>query len=367
MDMRGQDHQQSDMFSYLSPEQRVRQDHPLRAIRKLADQALASMSERFDAMYAKTGRPSIAPEKLLRAQLIQMLYSVRSERLLMEEIDYSVLFRWFVGMNLDEAVWDVTVFTKNRDRLLDGDVAREFLCEGVKQAREKNLTSDEHFTVDGTLIEAWASLKSFQRKDRKTPPPPEDPGNPTIDFHGERRSNDTHESRSDPDALLARKGNGKEARLSYTGNLLVENRNGFIVCTELFQSNGTAERDAGLVMLEQIPGGHRVTVGADKGYDTRDFIKECRNMRVTPHVAQNTKRRGGSAIDERTTRHAGYAISQKKRKRIEESFGWMKTIALMRKVRHRGIHKVGWLFTFAAAAYNLVRMRNLMTSSVGAA
>jgi transposase len=367
MDMRGQDHQQSDMFSYLSPEQRVRQDHPLRAIRKLADQALASMSERFDAMYAKTGRPSIAPEKLLRAQLIQMLYSVRSERLLMEEIDYSVLFRWFVGMNLDEAVWDVTVFTKNRDRLLDGDVAREFLCEVVKQAREKNLTSDEHFTVDGTLIEAWASLKSFQRKDRKTPPPPEDPGNPTIDFHGEKRSNDTHESTSDPDALLARKGNGKEARLSYTGNLLVENRNGFIVCTELFQSNGTAERDAGLVMLEQIPGGHRVTVGADKGYDTRDFIKECRNMRVTPHVAQNTKRRGGSAIDERTTRHAGYAISQKKRKRIEESFGWMKTIALMRKVRHRGIHKVGWLFTFAAAAYNLVRMRNLMASSVGAA
>ena len=339
--MRGRDHQQSDMFSYLSPEQRVRQDHPLRAIRKLADQALASMSERFDAMYAKTGRPSIAPEKLLRAQLIQMLYSVRSERLLMEEIDYSVLFRWFVGMNLDEAVWDVTVFTKNRDRLLDGDVAREFLCEVVKQAREKNLTSDEHFTVDGTLIEAWASLKSFQRKDRKAPPPPDDPGNPTIDFHGEKRSNDTHESTSDPDALLARKGNGKEAKLSYTGNLLVENRNGFIVCTELFQSNGTAERDAGLVMLEQIPGGHRVTVGADTGYDTRDFIKECRNMRVTPHVAQNTTRRGGSAIDERTTRHAGYAISQKKRKRIEESFGWMKTIALMRKVRHRGIHKVG--------------------------
>lgn len=365
--MRGQDHQQSDMFSYLSPEQRVRQDHPLRAIRKLADHALASMSERFDAMYAKTGRPSIPPEKLLRAQLIQMLYSVRSERLLVEEIDYSVLFRWFVGMNLDEAVWDVTVFTKNRDRLLDGDVAREFLCEVVKQAREKNLTSDEHFTVDGTLIEAWASLKSFQRKDQKTQPPPDDPGNPTIDFHGEKRSNDTHESTTDPDALLARKGNGKEAKLSYTGNLLVENRNGFIVCTELFQANGTAERDAGLVMLEQIPGGHRVTVGADKGYDTRDFIKECRNMRVTPHVAQNTKRRGGSAIDERTTRHAGYAISQKKRKRIEESFGWMKTIALIRKVRHRGIHKVGWLFTFAAAAYNLVRMRNLMTSSVGAA
>ena len=247
--MRGQDKQQADMFSYLSPEARVRKDHPLRAIRTMADQALENMSRRFDRMYAKTGRPSIPPEKLLRAQLIQMLYSVRSERLLMEEIDYSVLFRWFVGMNLDEPVWDVTVFTKNRDRLLDGDVARDFLCEVVNQAREKNLTSDEHFTVDGTLIEAWASLKSFQRKDQKNPPP-DDPGNPTIDFHGETRSNQTHESTTDPDALLARKGSGKEAKLSYTGNLLVENRNGLIVTTELFQANGTAERDAGLVMLE---------------------------------------------------------------------------------------------------------------------
>jgi transposase len=361
--MRGQDKQQADMFSYLSPEARVRKDHPLRAIRTMADQALESMSRRFDRMYAKTGRPSIPPEKLLRAQLIQMLYSVRSERLLMEEIDYSVLFRWFVGMNLDEPVWDVTVFTKNRDRLLDGDVARDFLCEVVNQAREKNLTSDEHFTVDGTLIEAWASLKSFQGKDQQNQPP-DDPGNPTIDFHGETRSNQTHESTTDPDALLARKGSGKEAKLSYTGNLLVENRNGLIVTTELFQANGTAERDAALVMLEQIPGNHRVTLGADKGYDTRDFVAECRNLKVTPHVAQNTKRRGGSAVDERTTRHAGYGISQKKRKRIEESFGWLKTIALMRKVRHRGIHKVGWVFTFAAAAYNLVRMRNLLSPAV---
>jgi transposase len=364
--MRGQDKQQADMFSYLSPEARVKKDHPLRAIRAMADQALESMSRRFDRMYAKTGRPSIPPEKLLRAQLIQMLYSVRSERLLMEEIDYSVLFRWFVGMNLDEPVWDVTVFTKNRDRLLDGDVAREFLCEVVNQARAKNLTSDEHFTVDGTLIEAWASLKSFQCKGQKNPPP-DDPGNPTIDFHGETRSNETHESTTDPDALLARKGSGKEAKLSYTGNLLVENRNGLIVTTELFQANGTAERDAGLVMLEQIRGEHRVTVGADKGYDTRDFVEECRNLKVTPHVAQNTKRSGGSAIDERTTRHAGYGISQKKRKRIEESFGWLKTIALMRKVRHRGIHKVGWVFTFAAAAYNLVRMRNLLSPAVQSA
>ena len=353
------------MFSYLSPEQRVRADHPLRAIRAMADLALWSLSARFEEMYSKTGRLSIAPEKLLRAQLIQMLYSVRSERLLMEEIDYSVLFRWFVGMNLDEPVWDVTVFTKNRDRLLDGDVAREFLCEVVRQAQEKNLTSDEHFTVDGTLVEAWASLKSFQRKDENSTPP-HDPGNPTVDFHGEKRSNQTHESTTDPDALLARKGSGKEAKLSYNGNLLVENRNGLIITTELFQANGTAERDAALVMLEQLPGTNRVTVGADKAYDTKDFVAECRNLKVTPHVAQNLKRSGGSAIDQRTTRHAGYAISQKKRKRIEESFGWLKTIALMRKVRHRGIHKVAWVFTFAAAAYNLVRMRNLLASPVGA-
>ena len=364
--MRGTDHQQADMYSYLSPEMRVRGDHPLRAIRAMADQALANMSERFDGMYAKTGRPSIPPEKLLRAQLVQMLYSVRSERLLMEEIDYSMLFRWFVGMNLDEPVWDVTVFTKNRDRLLEGDVAREFLCEVVEQARKKNLTSDEHFTVDGTLIEAWASLKSFQRKDQKNPPP-EDPGNPTVNFHEEKRSNETHGSTTDPDALLARKGSGKEAKLSYNGNLLTENRNGFIITTQVFQANGTAERDAALVMLEQVPGGHRVTVGADKAYDTRDFVSECRNLKVTPHVAQNTKRSGGSAIDGRTVRHEGYDVSQKKRKRVEECFGWLKTIALMRKVRHRGIEKVGWVFTFAAAAYNLVRMRKLLATPVGAA
>ena len=369
--MRGQDHQQSDIFSYLSPEQRVRQDHPLRPIRALADLALWRMSAQFDALYAKTGRPSIAPEKLLRAQLIQMLYSVRSERLLMEEIDYSVLYRWFVGMNLDEAVWDVTVFTKNRDRLLDGEVAREFLCEVVKQAQENNLTSDEHFTVDGTLLEAWASLKSFQCKDQQNKDrqnkPPDDRGNPTVDFHGEKRSNETHESTTDPDARLARKGSGKEAKLSYNGNLLTENRNGLIVTTEVFQANGTAERDAALVMLERIAGRARVTVGGDKGYDTRDFVAECRNLNVTPHVAQNTKRSGGSAIDGRTTRHHGYEVSQKKRKRIEECFGWLKTIALMRKVRHRGLEKVGWVFTFAAAAYNLVRMKNLLAHSVGAA
>ena len=366
MDMRGQDHQQSDIFSYLSPEQRVRKDHPLRAIRAMADLALWNMSSRFDDIYGKTGRPSIPPEKLLRAQLIQMLYSVRSERLLMEEIDYSVLYRWFVGMNLDEPVWDVTVFTKNRDRLLDGDVAREFLGEVVKQAQAKGLISDEHFTVDGTLIEAWASLKSFQAKEEKKTPP-DDPSNPTVNFHGEKRSNETHQSTTDPDALLARKGNGKEAKLNYNGNLLTENRNGLIVNTEVLQANGTAERHAALMMIEQIPGTERITVGGDKGYDTRDFVAECRQMNATPHVAQNVNRIGGSAIDERTTRHSGYQISQKKRKRIEECFGWLKTIALMRKVRHRGLEKVGWMFTFAAAAYNLVRMKNLTASSVGAA
>jgi len=332
----------------------------------MADEALASMSERFDGMYAKSGRPSIPPEKLLRAQLIQMLYSVRSERLLMEEIDYSMLFRWFVGMNLDEPVWDVTVFTKNRNRLLEGDVAREFLAEVVRQAESKGLTSDEHFTVDGTLIEAWASLKSFQRKGEKKDPP-DDSGNPNVDFHGEKRSNQTHQSTTDPDALLARKGNGKEAKLSYNGNVLTENRNGLVVNTETLQANGTAERDAALLMLEQIPGADRVTVGADKGYDTKDFVAECRHLNITPHVAQNVNRNGGSAINGRTTRHEGYAISQRKRKRIEECFGWMKTIALVRKVRHRGIEKVGWLFTFAAAAYNLVRMRNLLARPVGAA
>ena len=361
--MRGSDRQQADMYSYLSPEERVRANHPLRSIRAMADEALSNMSERFDTMYAKTGRPSIPPEKLLRAQLIQMLYSIRSERLLVEEIDYSMLFRWFVGMNLDEPVWDVTVFTKNRNRLLEGDVAREFLCEVIAQAQAKGLTSDEHFTVDGTLIEAWASLKSFQRKDQKSSPP-DDPGNPTVNFHDEKRGNDTHESTTDADARLARKGSGKEAKLSYNGNLLTENRHGLIINAELFQANGTAERDAALILLEQIRGTHRITVGADKAYDTRDFISECRHLNVTPHVAQNLKRSGGSAVDSRTTRHSGYDVSQRKRKRIEECFGWLKTIALMRKVRHRGIEKVGWLFTFAAAAYNLVRMRNLLARPV---
>src|SRR6516162_2290786 len=322
--MRGEDQQQNHIFSYLSPEARVRKDHPLRAIRAMMDEVLSQLSRRFDRMYARVGRPSIAPEKLLRAQLLQMLYTIRSERLLMEEMDYNLLFRWFVGLNADEEVWDPTTFTKNRDRLLQADVAKQFLALVVAQASSQGLTWDEHFTVDGTLLEAWAGVKSFQAKEEKPGPPPDDPGHPTVNFHGEQRSNDTHESQTDSEAQLARKGPGKEAKLSYSGNLLVENRNGLIVAAEVFQANGTAERYAALEMVEKIPGIGRVTVGGDKGFDTADFVRECRNLHMTPHVAQNLGRRGGSAIDDRTTRHTGYAISQKKRKRIEECFGWLK-------------------------------------------
>ena len=365
--MRGTDLQQGHVFSYFSPEQRVRQDHPLRPIRAMVEQILKQLSRQFDQMYAKVGRPSIPPEQLLRALLLQMLYSVRSERLLVEEIDYNILFRWFVGLNLDDPVWDATVFTKNRDRLLKAEVAQEFLAQVVAHAREQGWTSDEHFSVDGTLLEAWASLKSFQPKDKVDSSPPEDPGNPTVNFHGEERSNATHESSSDPEAQLARKGAGKEAKLSYSGNLLVENRHGLIVQSRVWEATGVAERYAALQMLEEIPGDRQVTVGGDKGFDTAEFVRECRHLHVTPHVAQNLGRRGGSALDGRTTRHAGYALSQKKRKRIEECFGWLKTIALLRKVRHRGTLKVDWMFTLACAAYNLVRMRNLMAAPVSAA
>ncbi|HEX3351611.1 MAG TPA: IS5 family transposase [Terriglobales bacterium] len=362
--MRGQDTQQSTMFSYLSPEDRVPQDHPLRRMRPLVDVALKALSPAFDEMYSAVGRPSIAPEKLLKALLLQVLYTIRSERLLMEQLGYNLLFRWFVGLNMDEPVWVPTVYSKNRDRLLAGDVAEKFFAKVLDQARAADLLSDEHFSVDGTLIEAWAGQKSFQRKDGGDQTPKDDPGNPTVDFHGEKRSNDTHESTTDPDSRLARKSGGHEAKLAYCGNIIIENRHGLVVDTELLQCNGTAERDAAMLMAERLEGIERVTLAGDKGYDTRDFVKEMRGMKVTPHVAQNVKRSGGSAIDGRTTRHAGYEISQRKRKRIEEVFGWMKTVGMLRKTRHRGVFKVGWVFSFTAAAYNLVRMRNLLTPAV---
>jgi transposase len=365
--MRGKDTQQSAMFSYLSPEDRVPADHPLRPVRLMADIALEALSPVFDLMYAAFGRPSIAPEKLLRALLLQILYTIRSERMLMEQLQYNLLFRWFVGLNMDEPVWVPTVFSKNRDRLMEGDIARKFFDRILEQAEETNLLSDEHFSVDGTLIEAWASHKSFQRKDQPQPPAPEDPGNPTINFHGETRKNDTHESKTDPDARLARKSGGQESKLAYCGSVMIENRHGLVVDTELLQPSGTVERDAAMLMAERIEGTRRVTVAADKAYDTKDFVAVMRDLNVTPHVTQNEKRPGGSAIDRRTTRHAGYQLSQRKRKRIEEVFGWMKTVGTLRKTRHRGVFKVGWVFTFTAAAYNLVRMRNLLFPAVRSA
>jgi transposase len=351
------------MFSYVSAEERVPAGHPLRPIRVMVDQALGEMTSSFDAMYKKLGRPSIAPEKLLRTLLLQVLYSIRSERMLMEQLEYNLLFRWFVGLNIDDAVWVPTVFSKNRDRLLAGDIAQKFFAQVLQQAQAAKLTSDEHFSVDGTLIEAWASQKSFQQKDQPSADK-DDPGNPTVDFHGEKRRNDTHESKTDPEARLARKGGGKEAKLSYCGNVLMENRNGLVVEAELRQASGTAERDAAAAMAESLQNRQRVTIAADKGYDTKDFVAAMRDLNVTPHVAQNEKRPGGSAIDGRTTRHEGYKISQRKRKRIEEVFGWMKTVGMLRKTRHRGVAKVGWVFTFAAAAYNLVRMRTLLPAGV---
>jgi len=361
--MRGEDIQQHDLFSYGSLEERVPADHPLRPIRTMVDEALKSLDGRFEEIYDEDGRKSIPPERLLRALLLQMLYTVRSERMLMEQLEYNLLFRWFVGLSANEPVWHPTVFTKNRDRLLEGVVAEEFFSLVVDQARQKRLLSDDHFTVDGTLIEAWAGQKSFQtKKDAKTLklPPPQDPGsNPTVNFRKEKRRNETHQSLTDPFARLFKKSSGGEARLCYMGHLVTENRNGLVVDTRLTLSTGTAERDAAIEMMEQKPAGKRLTLGGDRGYDTQVFVEQLRGLNVTPHVAQHTTNRR-SAIDGRTTRHQGYAVSQRKRKRVEEVFGWMKTIALQRKTRFRGPDRVGWMFTFAAAAYNLVRMRNLL-------
>jgi transposase len=347
--MRGDDQRQSGMFSYLSPEKRVPKDHPLRPIRTMVDRALAELSPR---------RPSIAPERLLRALLLQVLYTVRSERQLMEQLDYNLLFRWFVGLNADDPVWDPTVFTKNRDRLLAGEVAQAFFEAVLGQAKSKQLLSAEHFTVDGTLIEAWASQKSLERRegsDRRDSD--DDPGNPTVNFRGERRSNATHVSATDPEARLVKR-KGEASRLAFLGHVLMENRHGLAVDGVCTEADGYAEREAAL----ELWGERRGTLGADRGYDTEGFVGALRRRGVTPHVAQNTTGRS-SAIDGRTTRHAGYAESQRKRKRVEEIFGWLKTVGLLRKTRHRGVERVGWMFTFSLAVYNLVRMRNLLEAT----
>lgn len=360
--MRGSDTHQSELFSYGSLEDRIPENHPLKTIRTMVDEALKEMSARFDEMYGDQGRPSIAPERLVRALLLQMLYSVRSERMLMEQMQYNLLFRWFVGLSASEPVWHATVFTKNRDRLLEGAVAEEFFSRIIDQARSRRLLSDEHFTVDGTLVEAWAGQKSFQRKgkddDPLNPPPADHSSNPTVNWHKQKRSNDTHQSLTDPSARLFKKTRGAEARLGYLGHVITENRSGLVVDARLTIASGTAERDAALEMLANKPVSREITLGADRGYDTRAFVAALREMNVTPHVAQNNTARR-SAIDGRTTRHGGYEVSQRKRKRVEEVFGWMKTIALQRKTRFRGVDRVGCMFTFAAAAYNLVRIRNL--------
>ena len=367
--MRGGDRQPGELFSYIDLEARVRRDHPLRAIGEIANAALETLSGDFAALYSRMGRPSIAPERLLRAMLLQAFYSIRSERQLMERLEYDLLFRWFVGLGLDDAVWDHSTFSKNHDRLLAGEIAGRFLDAVLAQPRVKRLLSSDHFSVDGTLIQAWASLKSFKPKEGAQPPlDGDDAGagggrNSEVDFKGQKRSNATHASTTDPDALLYRKGPGMEARLCYIGHGLMENRSGLIVDTRLTRVSGHAERLAALEMIE--PWGERsraITLGADKGYDTRDFVMELRELNVRPHLARNTSGRR-SAIDRRTTRHPGYATSQRVRKRIEEAFGWIKTVAGLRQTRFRGRERVDLAFTFAAAAYNLVRLPRLLAEA----
>jgi transposase len=360
--MRGADEQPGSMFSYVSLEERVPQDHPLRAIRQITDRALERLSPRFGTLYVKFGRPSIAPEKLLRALLLQALYTIRSERQLMEQLDYNLLFRWFVGLGMDDAAWSPTTFSKNRQRLLDGDIAAAFFDAILIHADTARLLSDEHFTVDGTLLEAWASQKSFRPRDDE--PPSAGGGNPSVDFHGQRRRNETHQSTTDPDARLYKKAQGREARLGYLGHLLMEHRSGLIVRATVTPATGYGEREAAVEMIADLPGRHRITVATDKAYDTRDFVADLREMGVTPHVAQYaTSVHRRSAIDGRTTRHPGYGISQRKRKLVEQGIGWIKTIGTLRKLRHRGGPLVTWVFTFTAAAYNIVRMRRLLAAT----
>jgi len=354
--MRGDDPTQGATFSYVGPEQRVPADHPLRPIRQMCNEALARLSPRFDEIYSQVGRPSIAPERLLRTLLLQLLYSIRSERMLMEQLDYNLLFRWFVGLTMDDPIWAPTVFSKNRDRLLEGDIAREFFHEVVEMARRRGLLSDEHFTVDGTLLEAWASHKSFRRKDGEPPP-----AAGSRDFRGERRSNETHASTTDPDARLYRRTHHGEAKLAYLGHVLMENRNGLAVGGCVTHATGYAEREAALELVEALPVNGRITLGADKAYDTEAFVAALRANRVTPHVAQNNTTKK-SAIDRRTTRHPGYGMSRARRCLVERIPAWLKNVALLRKTKHRGRERVDWVFVFALGAYNLVRMRGLATA-----
>lgn len=348
--MRGETSKQSELFSYVSLESRIPADHPIRKIRKVVDKALADMDSAFDDMYSLTGRPSIPPEQLIRALLLQILFTIRSERQLMERLDYDLMFRWFVGLGMDDKVWHPTVFTKNRDRVMKGNVDELFFDAIKKQAYAKKLMSRDHFSVDGTLLDACASMKSFKPKDGT-----DDDDN--ENFHGQKRSNETHESTTDADARLFRKGKGKESKLCHMGHLLTENRNGLIVDAEVTEANTSQEWDAGTTMLARQSTRLGMTVGADKGYDTGEFVEGCRGLKVTPHVAAKSS---GSAVDGRTTSTNGYTISQVKRKRIEECFGWMKDIGLMRKLRHIGRAKVAWIFRFTAAAYNITRMKSLI-------
>jgi transposase len=361
--MRGGDNRTGELFSYVDLEARVRGDHPLRRIRAIVNEALAALERDFAALYSPIGRPSIPPEKLLRAMLLQAFYTIRSERLLMERLEYDLLFRWFIGIGVDDAAWDHSVFSKNRDRLLEGDIAAKFLAAVLAQPKVKKLLSTDHFSVDGTLIEAWASMKSVKPKDGSGAPPAGGGRNAEADFHGQKRSNETHASTTDPEARLYRKGKGKETKLCFMGHGLMENRHGLVVEAGLTLADGHAERVAALHMIEPRADRPRsITLGADKAYDAEDFVNELRSMNVTPHVAQNTSGRS-SAIDGRTTRHGGYAVSQRIRKRIEEAFGWIKTVAGQDKTKFRGRDRVGWAFTFAAAAYNLVRLPKLLAET----
>jgi len=361
--MRTREKVQRGMWSYVADEDRIPKDHPLRAMRALIDPILRELSPRFGRLYAKNGRASIPPEYLLRALVLQLLYSIRSERMLVEQLHYNMLFRWFVGLNTDDPVWHATTFTKNRDRLLQGDIAQAFFDRVFALAQARELVSDEHFTVDGTLVEAWAGHKSFRPRDEPRDGDSNGRSNPTVDFRAERRSNETHASRTDPDARLVKKAQGQASHLGYHGHVLMENRSGLVAQATLTIASGYAEREAAFTLIDRLPNRRHITLGADKGYDTADFIAGCRDRDVTPHVACTSDVRRRSAIDGRTTRHPGYAVSQRKRKRVEEIFGWLKTVGVLRKTRHRGRARVDWIFTFAAAAFNLVRIRNLAAAT----